>query len=150
MCGKTTPIFIRCPDKSQPLSPQRVSYLNIFTVLWDKYGEIRNYHWRSCKARRQKIWSKCEAHKEPFISHMQDQEATLSLWRGRQRQAEISPRHLGALAHQKRRQASREVQVHPPTHWTHLCPAAAPSRAHRGESKTQCSLSFLSQGQILD
>lgn len=47
---------------------------------------------------------------------MQDQEATLSLWRGRQRQAEISPRHLGALAHQKRRQASREVQVHPPTH----------------------------------
>lgn len=76
--------------------------------------------------------SECVA--QSFISHMQRQEATWSLWWGQQRQVESSPCRLRAWAHQEKPLASREVRVPAPTHWTHLCPAAAPSRAHRGES----------------
>lgn len=75
--------------------------------------------------------------KLPNYFLMQDPEVMWSLWQGQRWQGETSRHQRGARVHQRRPQAHREAQVPLHIHLTHRCPAAAPSRAHRGESHTK-------------
>lgn len=72
--------------------------------------------------------------KLPKYSLMQDPEVTWSLWQGQRWQEETSQHQHGAQVRQRRPRARRGAQAQAHTHWTHRCPAAAPSRAHSGEA----------------